>query len=152
MYEDIKVKKRIDWKSLLLRSGILLIGVFVVCALIFTPKNKTLADTPLKANTRVLLKAGKEYYNNDKLPSNLSEETGITLMELVENNLIEAKEFNSLNCDFNQSYVGIRKVDKKEYSIKANLVCSNEKSVIVDTINTSEDLSKVNSTKTTIIE
>ena len=64
MYEEISIKKRIDWKSLIIKIGILLIVVFIICAVAFSPR-KTYAVTPLNDITQKLLNAGLK---NEEIP------------------------------------------------------------------------------------
>lgn len=138
MYEEISIKRKIDWKSLLIKCGILLIVVFIVCAVAFAPR-KTYAVTPLNEISLELLSAGKEYYTFDKLPTSLGESRSITLMELTEKELIKATNFDSNNCDFNDSYVKVIKVNNKEFSISAYVSCDSKANTVIDTIKTEKD-------------
>lgn len=138
MYEEISIKRKIDWRSLLIKCGLLLIVVFIICAIAFSPR-KTYAVTPLNGINNKLLKAGKNYYKEDLLPTKFSESKQISLMELVEKELIKSKEYNSNNCDFNESYVKVLKVNAKEFSISSHLICGNEEDTVVDTITIKED-------------
>lgn len=145
MYEEISIKRKVDWKSLLIKCGLLLIVVFIICAVALSPR-KTYAVTPLNGINNELLKAGKKYFTEDLLPTKFSESKSISLMELVEKELIKAKEYNSNNCDFNQSYIKVSKVNTKEFSISSYLICGDKEDTIVDTITIKED----NSNETTI--
>ena len=138
MYEEISVKRKIDWKSLLIKGSILLVIVFIICAVAFSPR-KSYAVTPLNGINQELLKTGKKYYTNELLPTNYSNSKSITLMELVEKELIKAKEYNSNNCDFNQSYVKVSKVNSTEFSISSYLYCNDKEDIIADTILISKD-------------
>ena len=138
MYEEISIKRKIDWKSLLIKGGILLIVVFIVCAIAFAPR-KTYAVTPLNDISLELLNAGKEYYTFDKLPSSFGESRSITLMELTEKELIKATNFDSNKCSFNDSYVKVIKVNTKEFSISAYVSCDNKDNTVIDTIKTEKD-------------
>lgn len=132
MYEEISIKRKIDWKSVFIKSGILIVLVFIICAISFAPK-KTYAVTPLNGINKDLLEAGKKHYNND-LPTKIGHTKSITLMNLVELDLIKAKNYNSNNCNFNESYVKVAKVNNKEFSISSHLLCGDKNDVIVDTI------------------
>lgn len=145
MYEEISIKRKVDWKSLLIKYGLLLIVVFIICAVALSPR-KTYAVTPLNGINNELLKAGKKYFTEDLLPTKFSESKSISLMELVEKELIKAKEYNSNNCDFNQSYIKVSKVNTKEFSISSYLICGDKEDTIVDTITIKED----NSNETSI--
>lgn len=142
MYEEISIKRRIEWKSLLFKTGILLIVVFIVCAVAFAPR-KTYAVSPLNSINKDLLEAGKKYYEFDKLPISLGETSKISLMDLTEKEFINANEFNSNKCDFNQSFVKVTKVNIKEFSISAYLECDNKNNTVIDTIKTKKDTVKV---------
>lgn len=142
MYEEISIKRKINWKSLLLKTGILLIVVFIVCAVAFAPR-KTYAVSPLNGIAKDLLEAGKKYYKFNKLPIYLGETSKISLIELTEKELISASEFNNNKCDFNQSFVKVTKVNIKEFSISAYLECDNKNNTVIDTIKTKKDTVKV---------
>lgn len=142
MYEEISIKRKIDWKSLLFKAGILLIVVFIVCAVAFAPR-KTYAVSPLNGITKDLLEAGKKYYEFDKLPISLGDTSKISLMDLTEKEFINANEFNSNNCDFSESFVKVTKVNIREFSISAYLECDNKNNTVIDTIKTKKDTVKV---------
>ena len=138
MYEEISIKRKINWKSLLIKCGILLIVVFIICAVAFAPR-KTYAVTPLNGISLELLSAGKEYYTFEKLPISLGESRTITLMELTEKEFIKANNFDSNNCDFNESYVKVIKVNNREFSISAYVTCDSKNNTVIDTIKTDKD-------------
>lgn len=138
MYEEISIKKRIDWKSLIIKIGILLIVVFIICAVAFSPR-KTYAVTPLNGITQKLLNAGKEYFTFENLPIRIGDYKTVTLTELIEQEYIKAKNFEDNKCDLDRSYVKVTKVNSKEFSIYAKVECNNNEEIIVDTIKTKED-------------
>lgn len=138
MYEEISVKKRIDWKSLLTKLGVLLLVVFIFCAIAFSPK-KTYAVSPLYNITKQLLNAGKEYYVYEKLPINIGEYKTINLFSLIDEEYIKGKDYTANNCEFDDSFVKVTKVNNKEFSIYAKVLCDNDEEVIVDTIKTKKD-------------
>lgn len=150
MYEDIKVKRKIDWNSLFVKGGVLLVGVFLVCLVIFSPKGKSFADTPINEKTRLLLNAGIEHYENNALPTVMGSSNEITLMALIEKKQLNAKDFNSLNCDFNDSSIKITRVGKNDYSIKAYLLCGKDNNTIVNSIEATNDDS--NNFEFTVVE
>lgn len=141
MYEEISIKKRIDWKSLIIKIGILLIVVFVICAVAFSPR-KTYAVTPLNDITQKLLNAGKEYFTFENLPIHIGNYKLITLDELINQEYIKSKNFEDNKCDLARSYVKVTKVNSKEFSIYAKVECNNDEEIIVDTIKTKEDTTK----------
>lgn len=138
MYEEISIKRRIDWKSLLTKTGILLIVVFIICAIAFSPK-KTYAITPLNEITSKLLSVGKEYFTFDLLPINLGDEKSITLNDLIEKELIDQKDYENNKCDYNNSYIKVTKVDNTEFSIYATVLCNKTSDIVIDTIKTKQD-------------
>ncbi len=138
MYEEISIKKRIDWKSLTAKLIILLLIVFIICAIALSPK-KTYAVTPLNSITKELIDAGKEYYTFENLPINIGEYKSITLASLIEKDYIVEKSFKTNNCSYDESYVKTTKVNAKEFSIYAKVICDKDEEVIVDTIKTKKD-------------
>ena len=141
MYEEISIKKRIDWKSLIIKIGILLIVVFIICAVAFSPR-KTYAVTPLNDINQKLLNAGKEYFTFENLPIHIGNYKLITLDELINQEYIKSKNFEDNKCDLARSHVKVTKVNSKEFSIYAKVECNNDEEIIVDTIKTKEDTTK----------
>lgn len=143
MYEEISVKKRINWSSLLTKLGVLLLVVFIICAIAFSPK-KTYAVSHLYDITKQLLNAGKEYYVYEKLPTNIGEYKTINLFSLIDEDYIKGKEYTENNCEFDNSFVKVTKVNNKEFSIYAKVLCDQDEEVIVDTIKTKKDNKNIN--------
>ena len=143
MYEEISVKKRINWSSLLTKLGVLLLVVFIICAIAFSPK-KTYAVSHLYDITKQLLNAGKEYYVYEKLPTNIGEYKTINLFSLIDEDYIKGKEYTENNCELDNSFVKVTKVNNKEFSIYAKVLCDQDEEVIVDTIKTKKDNKNIN--------
>lgn len=143
MYEEISVKKRINWSSLLTKLGVLLLVVFIICAIAFSPK-KTYAVSHLYDITKQLLNAGKEYYVYEKLPTNIGEYKTINLFSLIDEDYIKGKEYTENNCEFDNSFIKVTKVNNKEFSIYAKVLCDQDEEVIVDTIKTKKDNKNIN--------
>ncbi len=141
MYEEVSIKRKINWKPMIIKLSAMLAIVFIVCALIFAPE-KTFASTPLNSINNNLLKAGKKYFDIDNYPTKISDYKIVTLMEIVENDLVKAETYNKEKCDFNKSYVKIVKVDNKDYSIYSFLNCNNVTDTVASNIKTKEDNNK----------
>lgn len=138
MYEEITIKKHIDWKNLFIKIGILLLIVFILCALIMSPK-KSHAETPYTAINKELLSTGKLYYSEDKLPTRIGRSNYITLQELVNNNLIKSDKYEKNGCNLEKSYVKVTKVSSNEFSIYSYLDCKKDKNTVADTITIFKD-------------
>lgn len=142
MYEEISVKREIDWHSLFFRIGLLILIVFIVVLIVLTPK-KSSASTPYKSLADEALAAGKEYYTESRLPNTLGNSNSINISYLIENSLLKDKQYVSNGCDLDNSYVKVTKVGSKEYSIYVYLLCNGYKEVVGDSIT----LSKLNVNK-----
>ena len=105
----------------------------------FRKEEKTYAVTPLNSITKELIDAGKEYYTFENLPINIGEYKSITLASLIEKDYIAEKSFKANNCSYDESYVKTTKVNAKEFSIYAKVICDKDEEVIVDTIKTKKD-------------
>ena len=123
MYEEVSIKRKINWKPMIIKLSAMLAIVFIVCALIFAPE-KTYASTPLNSINNNLLKAGKKYFNIDNYPTKISDYKIVTLMEIVENDLVKAETYN------------------KDYSIYSFLNCNNVTDTVASNIKTKEDNNK----------
>lgn len=148
MYEEITVKRHIDWKSLLFKIGILLLVVFIICAFVLTPKNSN-AKTPYNTLANELLRIGKDYYDDSKLPTSLGYSNSITLKQMIDSNIVDEKDYSSNNCDYENSYVKVTKVGNNEFSIYVYLLCNNNEEVVGDSIvsnvNNKTNISNANS-------
>lgn len=150
MYEEITVKRHIDWKLLFFRLAILLLVVFIICAIAFTPRN-THASTPYNNLAKTLLKAGKKYYIDSKLPTSLGYNNTITLRQLIDDELLDSKDYNDNDCNYDNSYVRVTKVGNNEYSIYAYLFCNGVEEVIGDSITSNNIKESLNNAEKKII-
>ena len=75
-----------------------------------------------------MINASKEYFNNfqEYLPKNINDNTRVLVSALVrEAYLEEALDINGKACDYEKSYVEIKKISSNEYLYEAYLVCPN---------------------------
>ena len=135
MYEEIQIKKRIDWKKAFLKLGVLVGVAFIVCLIMFNPGNESYAETDFSKNLKALVIASKKYFIGDRLPSDIGNISYIKLTTLIEDGLIDKHaNLESDNCNKEQSYAKVTKINNKEYSLVVYLECKNEKASSIDTI------------------
>lgn len=119
-------RERSPWvKILLVILGIILI-IFIVLFLIKAcgngqnNENANLEDT--------LLKAGKDYYNEEGLPSAVGECETISLGKLVDLDFIKNDEAFT-TCDNDDTYVKVCKLESGKYQYTPLLSCTEERTV-----------------------
>lgn len=144
MYEDRKFKLDINWKSLLIKLGILLLGAFVICFIVFRPKNEIIS---LADNITTVKTAAIKYFKNNLSLKEIGDYDKVLLSELIENGLLKKQKDEAGNsCSAKKSYVYLTKVRDNEYILKINMECGDNKES--QTFNlTDKDLSVVASTK-----
>lgn len=135
MYEEIQIKKRIDWKKAFTKLGVLVIVIFIVCLVMFNPGKESYAETDFSKNLKALVAATKTYYTEDKLPSSNGNISYVKLSTLIEENLIDKSvNLESDSCNKEQSYAKVTKINNKEYSLVVYLECKSENASSIDTI------------------
>ena len=134
MYEDIQVKKKIDWKKAFTKLGILALVIIVIALIIAIPSKKTYAETEYEHNLRAFMSAAIDYFNDDNLPSEIGNESIIKLQDLIDAEKLKSIDLESDNCNKEQSFARITKINKKEYSVYIYLECKSNQSSSVDTI------------------
>jgi len=131
MYEDKKFKLNINWLSLFIKLGILLVIVFIICFMIFRPKsNKNFVS--LEANITSVKEAAIEYFKNNMSLENIGDYDKVTLKEIQDGKFISSQEDNKGNtCDNEKSYAYLSKVRDDEFILKINMYCGkNEESKV----------------------
>ena len=136
MYEDKTRRKiQIDWKSLLIKLGILLVIVFIVLWIISLFKKDDKVTSNFGINLQSMRNAANEYFTGSKLPKEINESVSLTLGEMFERNLlIEFQDENGNACDTRNSYIEATKLDDENYRIEVKLVCDNNSDTIINTI------------------
>ena len=144
MYEDKKFKLNINWKSLLIKLGILLIGAFVICFIVFRPKNEIIS---LANNVTSLKTAAIKYYKNNLSLKEIGDYDKVSLKELIEVGLLKKQNDEAGNsCSNKNSYAYLTKVRDTEYILKIYMECGdNQESQVFNLTN--KDLTVVASTK-----
>ncbi len=136
MYEEKARKLDIDWKSLLVKMGILLAILFIslwVVSLFNKEKKKT--ESNLAVNLNSMQGAAYEYFTGTRLPEYINGKRVVTLKEMFENKLlIEFKDQNGNACNLNESYAEAIKISDVDYTIKVKLVCGDESDYIINTV------------------
>lgn len=149
MYEDKKFKLNINWKSLFIKLGILLLGAFVICFIVFRPKNEIIS---LADNITTVKTAAIKYYKNNLTLKEIGDYEKVSLKDLVESGLLKNQNDDAGNsCSNKNSYAYLTKVRDNDYILKINMECGdNQESQIFNL--TSKDLSVVASNKEEIKE
>ncbi len=152
MYEERKFKfnfnfkPEFDWKSLLIKLGILLLIVFIICFIIFRPKNSKEAIS-LKANINTVKEAAINYFKENMTLKNIGDYSKITLNDLEKNDFILKQEDSKGNsCDIEKSYAYLTKIRDDEFILKINMNCGKNEEAQTFKI-TTEDLKVIASTE-----
>lgn len=135
MYEDKSVPFHINWKSLLIKLGILLVVVFVVIFLISLFTKDEAKKSNFGTNLSAMRDAATEYFVGSRLPKDVNEAKSITLEEMFEKNLlVEFLDEDGNSCNTTDSYAEVTKLDEENYRLEVTLVCENDSDTIVNTI------------------
>ena len=136
MYEE-KTRRniQINWKSLLIKLGILLVVIFLVIWIVSLFNRDEEVTSNFGVNLELMREASTEYFTGSRLPSEIDESTSITLGEMFERNLlIEFQDEHGNPCDTENSYAEATKLDDENYRIEIRLVCENESDTIINTV------------------
>lgn len=134
MYEEIQVKRKIDWKNAFTKLAIFFLLIFILGFLIFHPKDITYAETDYEHNLRQFVAASKSYFKDGNLPSNVGNESMVKLSTLINENKLKHIDLENDKCNKEQSYAKITKISKKEYSLYVYLECESNQKSSIDTI------------------
>ena len=135
MYEDKTRRKiQINWKSLLIKLGILLVVVFVVLWIISLFKKDEVTSN-FGTNLQSMRDAATEYFTASRLPKEEDESVRLTLKEMFDRNLlIEFQDEFGNSCDVDNSYIEATKLDEENYRIEVKLICDNDSDTIINTV------------------
>ena len=136
MYED-KTRRtiQINWKSLLIKLGILLVVIFVVIWIVSLFNRDEEVTSNFGTNLQSMRNAATEYFTGSRLPQEINESVSLTLGEMFERNLlIEFQDENGNSCDVDNSYIEATKLDDENYRIEVRLVCDNDSDTIINTV------------------
>ena len=141
MYEEKRVS--INWLKLIL---VVIIGFLVIVlsaklvSIIFKNVDDKETTKSFETNLKLMNDAGRAYYVEDKLPTEVGQSAKVTLKELVEaGKLSEIKDKDGEACIADESYVEITKLEN-EYQLKSYLACKTESDYMNSFI---EDASKL---------
>ena len=124
MYEERKFKIDFNRKSLLIKLGILMLIVFIICFLIFRPK-KDNSFISLANNITSVKNGAIEYFKDNMTLKKIGDYKKVQLEELIENEYIDSQEDkNGNSCLDKESYIYLTKVRDNEFVLKINLKCS----------------------------
>ena len=124
MYEESKFKLNINWKSLLIKLGILLLLVFIVCFIVFHPWNKE--KNSLSININNVKKAAIKYYQSNMPLKEIGDYDKVLLRDLIDADLTQEQELDGNACNSKESYAYLTKTRDNEYVLKINMVCGKE--------------------------
>ena len=135
MYEEKSRRSiQIDWKSLLIKLGILLVVIFLIIWIVSLFNNDDVPSN-FDQNMQSMRNAAIEYFTGSKLPSEVNGTNYISLQEMFDQNLlIEFQDENGDDCDTQNSYAEITKISDEDYRIEVKLVCPNESDTIINTV------------------
>ncbi len=134
MYEDIQVKKKINWKNAFTKLGVLLLFIILLALIISLPSKKTYAESEYEHNLRAVMSAAKAHFKDGNLPTEVGNESIVVLQTLIDEERLNNVNLERDNCNREQSYAKITKLNKTEYSVYVYLECEKEQSSSVDTI------------------
>lgn len=135
MYEEKSRRSiQINWKSLLIKLGILLVVIFLIIWIVSLFNNDDVPSN-FDQNMQSMRNAAIEYFTGSKLPSEVNGTNYISLQEMFDQNLlIEFQDENGNDCDTQNSYAEITKISDEDYRIEVKLVCPNESDTIINTV------------------
>lgn len=136
MYEDKSRKTiEIDWKSLLIKLGVLLVVVFLVIWIVSLFSKKDENNSNFGVNLQSMRDAATEYFTGSRLPSGVNDSKKITLKEMFDRNLlVKFQDENGDSCDTVNSYAEATKLDEENYRIEVKLICNNDSDTIINTV------------------
>ncbi len=136
MYEGKTKKLNIEWKSLLIKMGILLVVIFIVLWIVslFNKGNKNV-ESNLSINLQAMKSAATDYFTGTRLPSSVNGKKKLTLGEMFQQKLVpEFRDQNNKSCDLVDSFIEATKLNNTDYTIKVKLVCGSESDYIINTV------------------
>ena len=136
MYEDKSRKTiEIDWKSLLIKLGVLLVVVFLVIWIVSLFSKKDENNSNFGVNLQSMRDAATEYFTGSRLPRGVNDSKKITLKEMFDRNLlVKFQDENGDSCDTVNSYAEATKLDEENYRIEVKLICNNDSDTIINTV------------------
>lgn len=145
MYEGKTKKLNIEWKSLLIKMGILLVVIFIVLWIVslFNKGNKNV-ESNLSINLQAMKSAATDYFTGTRLPSSVNGKKKLTLGEMFQQKLVpEFRDQNNKSCDLVDSFIEATKLNNTDYTIKVKLVCGSESDYIINTVSFVDDTKDV---------
>ncbi len=142
MYEEFP-KRPIDWKTIIIRSGISFIVLLLIVLTILATfrANAPLSKEELEFsdNLSTIEIASENYFVEKKLPTNTNETVKVSIETLNDLNLIEKFSFDLKNCDIKESYSTITKISNTKYTLRTQLSCNDEENFYIKTITLNSD-------------
>ncbi len=150
MYKEDK--KNIGWLKIIVRVVIAFLIFMLVIKLISMGismyKNKNDSNY-MKDNLKLLDKAAKEFFKEDKLPSKLGKSNKIALKKLIDERYInQLKDEDGNVCSIENSFIQATKLDS-EYQIKSYLECGDDSDYLSSFIKIEDEGQKVKPTTST---
>lgn len=130
--ENDSILKKIDWKSIGIKLGILFLAMLL---LIFTiarlNKHQKKEQEAFNRNIEKITEATANYFKSSPLPKNIGDSASLVLEEMIHLKLIdEIKNNNDKVCNYQNSYTITTKTGNEEYHLKIYLECPEKKKVV----------------------
>ena len=132
MYEEIQVKRKIDWKSAFTKLGVLALFIIILAIVIAIPTKGSYAQSEFEYNLKAMMTASKKYFKND-LPTENGNVSIVKLDTLIDEGFIKHVDLESDKCN-KESYAKVTRLSKSEYSVYVYLECESNQASSVDTI------------------
>lgn len=141
----VESNERFNWLGFFVRAAIVVVFVFLLMWIVPLPGVKKLeikvdkleeqvdviVDRIFYDNIENMKEAAKDYFTIQRLPKEVGKTVKITLDEMLDKKIILGfNDKNGKQCDVNNSYVEIKRLDK-EYEMKVNLVCGDTSDYIL---------------------
>ncbi len=137
MYEDVpKDNKPVNTTIIKIAICIFAIIIAVLLFTFTTKANAPISDEEKEFNTNLdnFKLAVITHYKVDK-PNVLNGEDTISLSEILNKEILKEFTYNEDNCNLNNSYAKITKVNDNDYSLRVQLDCNNNNEFLITTIN-----------------
>lgn len=138
MYNNENNKRKLG-KTINIILGIiaLFIIIFIIAWLInksnSSNNNYNNNNATFDKNLNTIHEVSKDIFAED-LPQEVGATKKITLSQLYELNLVDKMTYGNTDCDQNNSFISITKINSKDYQVKSTLICGNKKDTKTETI------------------
>lgn len=126
----------VNWKDVIIKVILLILLIFLLIWLIPKPQQiDTFYDRVFNENIQTMKDAAKSYYTIDKLPTNIGDNSSMTLKQMIDKHMVlDFVDKDNNVCNHDDSYVEVTKTGENEYVLKVNLKCGDQEDYILETI------------------